>query len=391
VGYIGFEAAALLEPRVPWRREAQPLPIARLSLFDRGILLNHAARRAQLIQATGVREALGISSKARPGEIRERWSAKANRFDGRTAAEAHPARAACLCPGTARVVALLDGPEYERTVVRALEYIAAGDIYQVNLSHAIGLAGLADPWTCFRRLRHSHPAPFAALLAWPGEPAAAVVSASPELFLRLRDGLVMTRPIKGTRARTGEQALDRARRLELLASAKDAAELAMIVDLHRNDLGRVCVAGTVRVPSPRRLETHPRVYHTVAAVVGQLARWRDALDLLAACFPAGSVSGVPKIRALQIIHELEPGPRGVYTGAIGLLGLDGQMSMSVAIRTLCMHGESGQLHVGGGVVADSDPAEEYGETLAKARGLLEALGIPAPSPGIRSRSLSGIP
>ncbi len=391
VGYIGFEAAALLEPRVPRRGDSQPLPVTRLSLFDRGILLNHAAQRAHLIQAAGVRESLGISSGAKLGEIRERWNAKVVRSDDRTAAEAHLAQAVCCRPGTARVVALLDGCDYERAVVRALEYIAAGDIYQVNLSHTIRLAGLAAPWWCFQQLRHTHPAPYAALLAWPGEPPAAVVSASPELFLRLRDGVARTRPIKGTRPRTGDEPLDRARRLELLASTKDAAELAMIVDLHRNDLGRVCVPGTVRVPAPRWLETHPRVYHTVAEVVGRLAPGRDALDLLAASFPAGSVSGVPKIRALQIIHELEPGPRGVYTGAIGVLGLDGQMNMSVAIRTLCMHGGSGLLHVGGGVVADSDPAEEYWETLAKARGLLEALGVPAPSTGIRSSSLARIP
>lgn len=390
VGYVGFEAVALLEARVPWRRDTQPLPVVRLCLFDRGILLDHAARRAQHIRAPGVREALGISRGAEPEEIRELWNATAAQPDDARVAQACPGRTACRCGGTARVVALLDGSVYEHAVTRALEYIAAGDIYQVNLSHAIRLAGLADPWTCFRQLRRSHPAPYAALLAWPGEPLAAVVSASPELFLRLKGEEVLTRPIKGTRPRTGDELLDRLRCLELLASAKEAAELAMIVDLHRNDLGRVCVPGTVRVPAPRRLETHPRVYHTVADVVGRLARGRDALDLLAACFPAGSISGVPKIRALQIIHELEQVPRGVYTGAIGVLGLDGQLSMNVAIRTLCLRGETGQLQVGGGVVADSDPAEEYGETLAKARGLLEALGIPAPAAGLRSQASARI-
>jgi para-aminobenzoate synthetase component 1 len=376
-GYVGFESAAMLEARVPQREQMQPLPIVRLSLFDHGVVLDPAARQARLLVAPGIREAMGISPGVDTGEIRELWNSAAARSGGTRAAGAHRQRRICFHATTPRVVELLDAAAYERTVARALEYIAAGDIYQVNLSHAIRLSGLPDPWTCFRRILRVNPAPCAALLSWPGEPPAAVVSASPELFLRLRGDAVLTRPIKGTRPRSGDETLDRARRLELLSSAKDAAELAMIVDLHRNDLGRVCVPGTVRVPAPRRLETHPRVYHTVADVVGRLARGRDALDLLAACFPAGSISGVPKIRALQIIHELEHGPRGVYTGSIGVIGLDGQMTMNVAIRTMCMRGDAGQLHVGGGVVADSDPAEEYEETLAKARGILEALAAEA--------------
>lgn len=381
VGYVGFEAAAFLLPHVPRRSEDQLLPIVRLSLFDRAVLLDHGTRRARLIMASGVRDALGITPGAELDAVRERWNPAAARSPAPRATGLRGALGSGPGPGTPRVVELLDGPAYERSVARALEYIAAGDIYQVNLSHAIRLAGLADPWTCYVRLRRINPAPYAALLSWPGEPPAAVVSASPELFLQLRGEAVLSSPIKGTRPRIGDEPLDRARRMELMESAKDAAELAMIVDLHRNDLGRVCLPGTVRVPAPRRLETHPRVFHTVADIIGRLAPGRDALDLLAACFPAGSISGVPKIRALQIIHELERGPRGVYTGAVGVLGLDGQMTMNVAIRTLYMRGSTGHLHVGGGVVADSDPAEEYEETLAKACGILEALGADVAAAG----------
>ncbi len=171
--------------------------------------------------------------------------------------------------------------------------------------------------------------------------------------------------------------LDEIQRRELLLSEKNAAELAMIVDLHRNDLGRVCAYGSIRVAHARRVEAHPTVFHTVADVVGRLGPGRDALDALAACFPAGSISGVPKIRALQIIDELEPVARGVYTGAVGVLGVDGQMTFNVAIRTVQMRETTATLYVGGGIVADSDPADEYEETLAKARGILSGMCVPS--------------
>ncbi len=259
---------------------------------------------------------------------------------------------------------------YERMIGRALEYIAAGDVYQVNLAQRLRLEGIGDAWALHAAVRRSNPAPYAALLSWDG---GAVASFSPELFLQVRGGRVLTRPIKGTRPRTGHGAEDEAWRRELLGSAKEAAELAMIIDLHRNDLGRVCEYGSVRVVHPRRVEAHPTVFHTVADVEGRLRPECDGLDLLRACFPAGSVTGVPKIRALEIIDELEPAARGVYTGAIGVLGLDGQMTFNVAIRTLQMRGEAATLYVGGGIVADSEPAAEYEETLAKARGILAGI------------------
>lgn len=349
VGYIGFEMARQLERLPASRREDLGVPLLRLALFDRGIVLDHVERRAFGVRAPGV-----DGERDADREWLERWNDAAAAKHGQTRVTA------CCRPEVERA-------DHERRVARAIEYIRAGDIYQVNLAQRFRLDGIGAPLAVYGAIRRSNPAPYAALLSWKD---GAVASVSPELFLRLRAGAVRTRPIKGTRPRTGDPERDAAFRHELVTSAKEAAELTMIVDLHRNDLGRVCAFGSVRVEHPRRVEAHPTVLHTVADITGRLAPGRDGLDLLRACFPAGSISGVPKIRALEIIDELEPVARGVYTGAIGGLGLDGQMTFNVAIRTLQIRGAAATLYVGGGIVADSDPAAEYEETLAKARGIL---------------------
>ena len=231
-------------------------------------------------------------------------------------------------------------------------------------------AGTSDA-DLYERLRRCNPASHAALLRWEG---GSILSASPELFLRLRTGRAISRPIKGTRARSSEAALDASAREELLHSEKDRAELTMIIDLVRNDLGKVCVPGGVHVPEPYGRETHPTVHHLVATVEGRLAEGRTWADLLQAAFPGGSITGAPKIRAMQIIDEMEPTARGVYCGAIGWIGLDGDMHLNLAIRTLVRVGGEAFVHTGGGIVADSDPEDEYEETCAKVRGLLAALG-----------------
>ena len=357
VGYVGFEMARQLERLPASHHEDRGLPLLRMSLFDRAFILDHQRHRALAVRARGVRTALGV-----PDSNDESWIE-----DWRSAASAgDPATP----DGVPRLRYEWESPAYERAVARALNYIAAGDIYQVNLAQRLRLDGVGEALALYAVLRRANPAPYAALLRWGKR---AIASVSPELFLRLRGDEVLSCPIKGTRPRTGDPAADELYRRELLASAKEAAELTMIVDLHRNDLGRVCRYGSVRVLHPRRVEAHPTVFHTVADVAGRLAPGRDGLDLLTACFPAGSVSGVPKIRALQIIDELEPVARGAYTGAIGVLGLDGQMTFNVAIRTLQIHGPAATLYVGGGIVADSDPAAEYEETLAKARGILRGV------------------
>ena len=263
--------------------------------------------------------------------------------------------------------------QYHHAVRRALGYIAAGDVFQVNLSQRCTL-GLREPAAVlYERLRGRAPATYGALLDYGDH---ALVCNSPELFLRVTpvpDGRhVMTRPIKGTRPRAPGMAE------QLRKSVKDQAELNMIIDLERNDLGRVCEVGTVKVAQPRAIEEHPTVYHGVATVEGMLRPEVTFVDLLRATFPGGSVTGAPKIRAMEIIDELEPVRRGPYCGAIGYLAPGGVIEFNIAIRTMIVTPD-GLIHVpvGGGIVADSDPAAEYEETRVKARAMLDALGVEA--------------
>jgi para-aminobenzoate synthetase component 1 len=267
----------------------------------------------------------------------------------------------------------LDRAAYEAGVDRVRELIARGDIYQANLTRRLSAPFRGDPWPLYRRLRTGDPSLFSAYLdLGRGQ---AILSASPEPFLSVdRSGVVASDPIKGTRPRGRTRKQDRALAAELLASSKDRAENVMIVDVLRNDLGRVCVAGSVRVPRLCRLERTAAVQHLVSTVTGQLAPGRDAFDLLAASFPGGSITGAPKIRAMEILEELEPIRRGPYTGALGWWGPDGAMATSILIRTFVADGKRLTLHVGGGITYRSDPAEEWDETVAKARGPLGAIG-----------------
>lgn len=247
-------------------------------------------------------------------------------------------------------------------VQRAKEYIAAGDIYQVNLSRRFEAPVRESPAVLYERLRAANPAPYAAYLDL-GD--AHILSSSPECFLRLRGREVVTRPIKGTRPREADPG-------ELMRSAKDQAELLMITDLERNDLGRVCEYGSVHVPELRRVETYATVHHLVATVAGRLREGVSHLECVRACFPGGSITGAPKIRAMEIIDELEPVARGVYCGAIGYFGPDGVSEFNIAIRTAVVKGGRVYFHAGAGIVADSDPAAEHAEVMAKARGMMEA-------------------
>jgi para-aminobenzoate synthetase component 1 len=257
---------------------------------------------------------------------------------------------------------------YIQAVQRAIEYIYAGDIYQVNLSQRLQAPLRRHPWHIYMALRQHNPADFAAYLDC-GDTV--IASASPERFLRLDAGVVETRPIKGTIARSPDPDEDRRRAQRLHTSPKDRAENLMIVDLLRNDIGRVCEIGSVEVPELWTLEQHPTVYHLVSTVCGRLRAGVTPLDLLQACFPGGSITGAPKIRAMEIIAELEPTARGVYCGAIGYIGWNGQMDTNIVIRTLVIRQGRVTWQVGGGVVADSTPEGEYAETLAKARALSE--------------------
>lgn len=267
----------------------------------------------------------------------------------------------------AEVQSTFTRPEYESAVQRAIEYIAAGDAFQVNLSQRFTLRTIETPQAIYKRLREQSPAAFGGLLDF-GD--FALICNSPELFLKVTpDRRVMTRPIKGTRPRSPGM-LE-----ELRNSTKDQAELNMIVDLERNDLGRVCEVGSVRVTEPRTIEAHPTVYHGVASIEGTLRNDVAILDLLRATFPGGSITGAPKIRSMEIIEQLEPVRRGPYCGAIGYIAKDGTIELNIAIRT--MIAKNGLIHipVGGGIVADSQPAAEYEETLVKARAMFAAVGI----------------
>jgi len=272
-------------------------------------------------------------------------------------------------PRDARPVRLLADslPEaaFRERVEAIQRYIAAGDVYQANLTRMLSLGVALQPQHYYAALRVHHPGPFSTYLVEPS--GAAVVGISPELFLRVAGDRVETRPIKGTRPRGATPDEDARLRAELLASEKDAAELVMIVDLMRNDLGRVARFGTVQVTEDRRLDAHPSLFHLSGVVEARLDPDHDVWDLLAATLPAGSITGAPKRRAMEILAELEPHPRGVYTGAMGLIDFGGNAILNVAIRTVRLKGDRGLLGVGCGIVADSDPAAEHAEAMDKAR------------------------
>ncbi len=357
VGYLGYDLGQFVE-RLP-RRAADDVavPDLWLSVYDACLVYDAADPAVRLVRWTGL-----------PGQDADRAAERVERLK-RAARQAAP-RAAAL-PEAGASTSSLTREAYLAAVRRAKEYIAAGDIYQVNLSQRLSIRTKAHAPDLFLRLGERSPAPFSAYLdTGPFQ----VLSASPERFLRLDGRRVETRPIKGTRPRGTSPEEDRRLADELVRSEKDNAELAMIVDLERNDLGRVCEYGTVRVSRARGLESFPTVHHLVATVEGELGAGRDVVDLLQATFPGGSITGCPKIRAMEIVDELEPVRRGVYTGAIGYFGFDGRVDLSIAIRMAMLQDGVAYVPVGGGIVADSDPEAEYEETLAKAAGWLDVLG-----------------
>ena len=282
-----------------------------------------------------------------------------------------------------KIISNFSKENYLRAVECAKQYINAGDIYQVNLSQRFQTQIETSPHEIYKRLRKINPAPFSCYLRFDNK---YIISSSPERFLSLRNTLdsagkhsegivrnIQTRPIKGTRPRCQDGDINTKMKKDLLSSKKDDAELAMIVDLERNDLGRVCKYNTVKVTEKKELEEHPTVYHLVATVEGELHSRYDSIDLLKATFPGGSITGAPKVRAMQIIDELEPTKRSVYTGAIGYLSFNGNIDFNIAIRTFLAKDDHIYFQVGGGIVADSNPEDEYEETLYKARALIDTL------------------
>ena len=260
--------------------------------------------------------------------------------------------------------------EYKAAVDRMIRYIIEGDIYIANMTQRLDVMSDREPLAVFEHLRTHNPSPFGGYLDCGDHQ---IICASPERFLRLRDGVVETRPIKGTRKRGETPEEDEALRRELEQSEKDKSELLMIVDLERNDLNRVCRPGSVEVTELFTVETYATVFHLVSNIRGELAQGRDVTDLLRAAFPGGSITGAPKYRAMEIIDELEHGKRGLYTGSIGYLTLDGNCDLNIVIRTALHRDGRYHLGVGGGITSESDLEFEYEETLQKAKAVLEAL------------------
>lgn len=360
MGYFSYELAHHLEILPYQAIDDLRLPEMTIGFYDWAISRDHVTGDTWAM-ATGLPEGSGTAASRRLDWVRERVH-QAPPYASSTGPESW---ANGLESNFSR-------DAYLRVVETVKKYIAEGDIYQANISQRFAAPISCEPWDLYLRLREVSPAPFAAYL---GYPEVTVLSASPEEFLRLSKGTVQTRPMKGTCPRGSDPVEDRRMAAELLASEKERAENIMIVDLMRNDLGKVCIPGSIEVPELFAVEKYPTVYQMVSTVKGKPLTGVDAVDILAACFPGGSVTGAPKIRAIEIIDELEPTQRSVYCGAIGYIGFDGSMLTSIPIRTLLVKGETAYFQVGGGIVADSTPEAEYEETLDKARGSLAALGV----------------
>jgi aminodeoxychorismate synthase component I len=362
---LGYELAEQIEELRLGGLDDLALPDATLLFVDRVLVWDHRHERLFAL-------ALGFGAQAAAARDAAEQGARALASWLASPRPAPEAAARGGSRGAPRApFAFFDEGSYAKAVDIVKQEIARGNVYQACLTHRLERDFRGDPWRLYRALRRINPAPFACYLELP---EVAIVGSSPERFLRVgRDRRVESRPIKGTRPRGRHAAEDAANRTALERSAKDRAENLMIVDLVRNDLGRVCETGSVAVPELMALEEYASVFQMVSTVTGRLREDRDALDLVRATFPPGSMTGAPKIAAMRLLGRLEPVCRGVYSGAIGYLDARGGADLSVVIRTLLLRAGRAYLHTGGAVVADSDPRDEWRETLDKARPLLAAL------------------
>ena len=353
IGYFGYDLARRLERLPAIAEDAERIPEMAIGIYDWAVVVDHLERRSWLV------------GQGRDPDTDLKWSRLVATFS-EPPAEKQRAPFRILSP----VSSNLTHDAYARAFRKIRGYIHDGDCYQVNLAQRFSAAASGDPWLAYQRLRIINPAPFAAYF---NTPYAQILSASPERFLKVADGRVESKPIKGTRPRAGHARLDAELIEALQASGKDRAENLMIVDLLRNDLSKNCALGSVRVPKLFEVESYATVHHLVSTVTGELREGRDAVDLLRGCFPGGSITGAPKLRAMQIIEELEPHRRGIYCGAIGYIGFDGGMDANIAIRTLVHSHGVVRCWAGGGIVADSRLEEEYQETFDKAAAMLRLL------------------
>ena len=390
VGYLSYDLCHLVERLPSTAIDDLRLPESYLAFYDTVVAFDHLQKRTCLI-ATGFPE-MEEEKRLRRARMRledmKDWLAASHpvigmnrspeQSQGRTKQFGGRDWSVAAVPGSGQgskeitLESNFTPEEYVKAVNRVREYVAAGDVFQVNLSQRFEADLKIPPYELYKRLRIINPAPFASYLNFPD---LAVVSASPERFLKVQSDLVETRPMKGTRPRGRDLIEDERLAHELTHSAKDRAENVMIVDLERNDLGRVCRYGTVKVAELAILETFPTVFHLTSTVVGRLCRGKSNVDLLKATFPGGSITGAPKVRAMEIIDELEPTKRSVYTGSIGYLGFNEDMDINIVIRTFLIKEGKAYFQVGGGIIYDSDAQAEYTETLDKAKALIQALQL----------------
>jgi para-aminobenzoate synthetase component 1 len=369
-GYWGYDLKNFVEPCVCRAVADLEVPDCHVGFYGSLVIFDHVRQKTWVV-ATGL-EADGSRDSAKAQDELRFWQ---NQLADTATLHSWPEASfpkGETAPGGGTVTSNFTRAKFVHAVERAQAYIRAGDIYQVNLAQRLAVSTPMTAWEFYERLSAVSPAPYAGFLDC-GD--FQLVSSSPESFLQLSGSHIQTRPIKGTRPRAADPTRDAQLMYELQTSPKEMAELVMVTDLLRNDLGRVCEYGSVHVPELVRLERYSHVQHLVSTIEGQLRPGISHFNALASCFPGGSITGAPKIRAMQIIDELEPVTRGPYTGCLGYLGWNRESQLSIVIRTALWCGSTTYFHVGAGVVADSDPEAEYEETLAKAAGFLCALNL----------------
>ncbi|MHC5083674.1 MAG: aminodeoxychorismate synthase component I [Planctomycetota bacterium] len=380
IGFFGYELGRFIETLPGCAENDTTFPVIRLAFYDKAVIYDHAENQYQLL-------ALDYQAQAQSADEKfatlQRWLNEANSIT-----PPEPKQASINAAAIDTLKCNITQAQYFDALKKTKQYITDGDTYQINFSQRFETDFNARPIDLFHWQNTYNPSPYAAFLSWDDK---AVVSASPELFLNVDGDAIITEPIKGTRPRnpllSDESEENRNHFHDLAASEKDQAELAMIVDLERNDLARICIPGTRHVSRPRHIEAFPTVYHALATVEGKL---KDApspdriINILKATFPGGSITGAPKIRSMEIIDELEPTARGIYTGAIGWIGINFNLCFNIAIRTILIENQKAYVQTGGGIVADSDPQAEWDETLTKAAALITGINAVNSEPRINT-------
>ncbi len=362
VGFFSYDMGRLIEDLPDTNDDDLNIPDCYLGFYDRGISIDCINNKIYVF-ATGLPFKNEQRIKKAKKDIQELQN-KILKFKNNTKIKESS------FIKNEKIKKHFESKEYCDVIQKTIDYIAAGDIFQANISQRFSVRLEVSPWDLYKKLRKINPAPFAAYLDFK---ELQIVSSSPERFIKISDSKIETRPIKGTRPRGRNKEEDLKLKNELINSEKDKSELVMIVDLERNDLGRVCNIGTVNVDELFRLEEYATVYHLVSTITGELKNGYNVVDTLKATFPGGSITGAPKIRAMEIIEELEPVKRGIYTGSIGYLGFNNQSDLNIVIRTFVIKNGRAYFQAGGGIVADSKPLDEYEETLHKAKALKQVL------------------